>query len=202
MIKQFLAESRGLSGAIGSFLTVSSPAAYTFAVNTWFAGGTAPSAPSTSVTNLANKTAGRAFTLNGRSIWVDDKGQPFVAFQFVNGYGVLESAFAVTLPEEKVVKSVKEYVVTAPMGFNSINRSVTRKNSSRHTFKMSSGNVTEEWQHWWQEEFLNARQAWMLIGTNWIPCSIIPEDETDGIDLTEDKMPEVLFTAKLNIEGI
>ena len=67
---------------------------------------------------------------------------------------------------------------------------------------MSSGNVTEEWQHWWQEEFLNARQAWMLIGTNWIPCSIIPEDETDGIDLTEDKMPEVLFTAKLNIEGI
>ena len=178
-----------------------SPVAYSFAVNTWFAGGTAPTAPSTTVTNLANKTAGQPFTLNGRSIWVDGQGLPFTAFQFVNGYGVLESAFALTLPAESVTKSVKEYVVSVPMRFNHINRNVTRKSASRHIFKMSSGFVTETWQKWWQEEFLNTPQAWMLVDGLWLPCDIIPSDETEGIDRTEDKLPEVLFTAKLNIEG-
>lgn len=178
------------------------PPAYTFAENVWFEGNTAPTAPTTLVTNLANKTPGQAFTLNGRSIYVDDQGQPFTAFQFVNGYGVLESAFAITLPEETVVKSVKEYVVNVPMQFNKINRNIAVKSTSRHTYKMSSGFVTETWQRWWQEEFLNTSQAWMLIGSDWIPCSIIPEEETEGINRAEENMPEVKFTVKLNIDGI
>ena len=178
------------------------PPAYSFTAENWFVGNISPTDPTTIVTNLSDKPAGQPFTLNGRSIWVDNQGLPFTAFQFVNGYGVLESAFAVSYPEETVTKEVKEYVVSTPMQFNKVNRNVSRKTASRHTFKMSSGFVTEEWQRWWQEEFLNTSQAWMLVGTNWLPCSIIPEESTAGVNLAEDNLPEVLFTAKLNIEGI
>lgn len=178
------------------------PPAYSFTENAWFTGGTAPAAPTTVVTNLASQTAGRAFTLNGRSIYVDGQGQHYTAFQFVNGYGVLESAFALTLPEEGVTKEVKEYVVTVPMQFNKVNRNVVQKPVSRHTFKMSSGFVTEAWHRWWQEEFLNTPQAWMLVDSDWLPCSIIPSEDTAGINRTEDNMPEVQFTVKLNINGI
>lgn len=178
------------------------PPAYAFDVNTWWDGNTIPTAPTTTVTNLSDKTPDTAFTLNGRSIYVDEQKQPFTAFQFVNGYGVIESAFAITLPEETITKEVKEYVVSVPMQFNKVNRNVAVKSSSRHTYKMSSGFVTEAWQRWWQEEFLNTSEAWMLVGTDWLPCSIIPSEDTEGINRAEANMPEVLFTVKLNIEGI
>jgi hypothetical protein len=67
---------------------------------------------------------------------------------------------------------------------------------------MSSGPVTEEWQRWWQEEFLNTPQAWMYINNMWLPVSIVPEEETAGINRAKDDLPEVLFTAKLNIDGL
>jgi len=178
-----------------------SPSAYSFTEESFFAGDTEPAAPATTVTDLSEQTAGQPFTLNGRSIYVDQQGLPFTHFQFVNGYGVIESAFAVTYPDESITKSVKEYVMTVPMQFNKINRNVARKVASRHTFKMSSGYVTAAWQRWWQEEFLNTSQAWVLMDGAWLPCSIIPDEDTAGINQADDKLPEVLFTMKLNIEG-
>lgn len=178
------------------------PPAYAFTEEAFFEGGTAPAAPTTVVTDLSQQTAGQAFTLNGRSVYVDNQGLPFTHLQFVNGYGVVESAFAVTLPSESVTKSVKEYVVSAPMQFNKVNHNVARKTASRHTYKMSSGFVTPAWQKWWQEEFLNTSQAWVLMDGDWLPCSIIPDEDTSGIDRTDDKLPEVLFTLKLDIEGL
>lgn len=137
-----------------------------------------------------------------RKVYVSDIDDNYYTFQFVNGFGVLETINAVCLPSETVTKNVKEYAVTVPMQFNKINRSVARKTASRHQFKMSSGPVNEEWQKWWQEEFLNTKSAWMYYNDMWVPVDIIPSSETAGIDLSKDELPEVQFTVKLNIEGI
>lgn len=178
------------------------PPAYTYSVDDFFT-GTQPSAPTTTALNKNSLTPGAAQTIAGRSVWVaNDEDCEFVQFQFINGYGVLESAFAVTYPEASVVKGVKEYTVMVPMAFNKVNRNVSRKSASRHVFKMSSGPVTEEWQAWWQEEFLNTPQAWMYYKQAWVPVSIIPEETTNGIDRSGDNLPTVEFEVKLNIEGV
>lgn len=173
------------------------PKPYSYSDTNWH-NGTVPSYP----TDKAVAITGSVITLNGRIIHVVTTDEPYVAFQFVNGYGVIESIYAVTLPEEKIKKTVKEYTVSVPMQFNRINRNVVRKGDSRHIFAMSSGPVTEEWQRWWQEEFLNTPQAWMYINNMWLPVSIVPEEETAGINRAKDDLPEVLFTAKLNIDGL
>ena len=179
------------------------PNSFAYSVNDWFTGTAIATPPTTAVINLASKTANATFTsADGRIVYVDGSQKPYTAFQFVNGFGVLESAFALTFPEESIQKNVKEYEITAPMSFSRIRRNRTRKNRSRHIFKMSSGHVTEAWQRWWQEEFLNTEQAWIWMDSHWLPCSIVPDESVDGIKRTEDDMPEVLFSVKLDIDGI
>ena len=174
------------------------PVAFNYTLST-----TAPvSAPTTTAVNIASLTPNALNTIGGRSVYVDGNTDNFYAFQFVNGYGVIESAFAYCLSEEEVTKKVTEYDMTAPMAFNKIDRHVTRKTSSRHQLKMSSGPVTPEWQEWWQEEFLNAETVWMLYKNTWVPVSIVPEETTNGLNLASDDIPTVEFTVKMNFDGV
>lgn len=179
-----------------------SPLYYAYSSESFF-NGIQPAAPETEAFGTEELDANALNTIEGRSVWVSDSDEdPFVQFQFVNGYGVLESAFAMCLPEVSVEKEVQEYSVTVPMAFNKVDRAVTLKRASRHVFKMSSGPVTEEWQAWWQEEFLNTKQAWMYYKQGWIPVSIVPDDTTKGIDYTKNDLASVEFEVKLNIEGV
>lgn len=174
------------------------PAAFNYSLST-----TAPSSsPTTTAVNIASLAPNALNTIGGRSVYIDGNTDNFYAFQFVNGYGVIESSFAYCLSEKEVVKIVTEYDVTAPMAFNKIDRHVTRKTSSRHQLKMSSGFVTPEWQEWWQEEFLNADKVWMLYKETWVPVSIVPEETTNGLNLASDNIPTVEFTVKMNFDGV
>lgn len=163
-----------------------------------FFSGNQPSAP----TSIAVSIASLSSTIGDRVVYKDSNTEGCYAFQFVNGYGVVESAFAYCLPEEEIPKEVSEYDVTVPTAFNQIDRHVTRKTASRHQLKMSSGPVTLEWQEWWQEEFLTTMQAWMFYKNAWVPVSIVPDDTTKGIDLSADDLPSVEFTAKMDFDGV
>ena len=171
------------------------PAAFSYSDSDWFA-GVAPSNPQSIAVVPTN-----ALVVPGRSVFPADVDDEYTTFQFVNGYGVLETICAVTFPDDKVTKDIKEYTISTPMQFNKINRNVARKTASRHSFAMSSGPVTEEWQAWWQEEFLNTQQCWVWMRGQWLPCSIIPATDTAGINHAAADLPEVKFTVKLNIEG-
>lgn len=160
--------------------------------------GNQPNAPTSIAVSIANLSG----TIGGRSIYKDANAENCYAFQFVNGYGVVESAFAYCLPDKEIPKKVSEYDVTGPTAFNQIGRHVTRKTASRHRLKMSSGPVTMEWQEWWQEEFLNTMHAWMLYKGTWVPVSIVPDDTTKGIDLADDDLPSVEFTVKMDFDGV
>ena len=178
-----------------------SPSAFTYSATDW-AALTPPNTPATVAVSPSTLTANAMNTIAGRSVYVSSRKDPWVELQFVNGYGVLESVYAQTLPEESVKKKVSEYSVTVPQAFNKINRNIVRKRASRHVFHMSSGPVTEAWQHWWQEEFLNTPSAWIYYNQLWIPVSIVPDEDTAGLKHHEDKLPTVEFDVKLNIEGI
>jgi hypothetical protein len=172
------------------------PLSFTYTADDWFS-GTSHAAPTTT----AVVVPGLLNNIPGRTVWQANIPDEYVAFQFVNGYGVIESAYAFTLPDESVTKTVKEYTISTPMRFNKINRNIVRKSGSRHVFKMSSGPVTEEWQQWWLEEFLNTEQCWMYHKGSWLPVSIVPDEETSAISRSKEDLPEVQFTVKLNIEG-
>ena len=172
---------------------------YAYSANDWASQST-PSTPQTRAVLTSSLTLG-VNTLAGRDVYAVKDDAVYVPFQFVNGLGVVESIYAQCYPEESVHKTVKEYDVTVPSAFNKVERNVVRKANSRHQLKMTSGPVTEAWQKWWQEEFLNSTQAWMYYRNTWVPVSIIPDEDTAGIDHTTDDLPEVQFTVKMNFEG-
>lgn len=173
---------------------------YSYSENSWSSQGT-PSAPTSLSVAISSLDVDSVNVVAGRYVYVSSDVDHCYEFQFVNGYGVIESAFAYCLSERSVSKEVKEYAVSVPMAFNKINRFVTRKLNSRHALKMSTGPVTVEWLDWWLEEFLNTHQAWMYDGGSWVPVSIVPDDKTDSLDLSSDKLPEVTFTVKIDLVG-
>lgn len=174
------------------------PASFSYSLST-----SAPSSlPTTTAVNITSLNANAVNSIGGRSVYVDGNTDNYYAFQFVNGYGVIESAFAYCLSDKDVAKKIKEYDVIAPMTFNKIDRHVTRKTNSRHQLKMSSGPVNMEWQEWWQEEFLNTDKAWMLYRGTWVPVSIVPDETTKGIYLSSEDIPTVEFTVKMDFDGL
>lgn len=172
---------------------------YTYSDDDWSSQGTPPTPITTAI--ITSALSHGVNTLAGRDVYIVPNDLVYVPFQFVNGFGVIESIYALCYPEESVTKTVKEYDVTIPAAFNKVDRNVVRKPSSRHQLKMSSGPVTLEWQKWWQEEFLNTPHAWMYYKNTWVPVSIVPDDDTFGIDMANADIPEVQFTVKMNFEG-
>lgn len=172
---------------------------YAYSAADWSSQNAAPT-PQTRAIQTSGLTLG-VNTLAGRDVYAVKDDAVYVPFQFVNGLGVIESIYAQCYPEESVRKTIKEYDVTEPTAFNKVDGSIVRKSNSRHQLKMTSGPVTEDWQKWWQEEFLNTTQAWMYYKNVWVPVSIVPEEETAGIDCATDNLPEVQFIVKMNFEG-
>lgn len=139
--------------------------------------------------------------IDGRSIYIHKARTDAFLFQFVNLLGGIETATAISLPKQTTQKESSEYTVTAPASFNEVRRNLIKKLLSRKSWSMSSGPVDEDWYEWWCEEFLQTEQAWIYLSGLWVPCSIVPDDDTEGTDWSSGEMSAVSFTVKLNIQG-
>lgn len=121
--------------------------------------------------------------------------------QFVNSFGMVESACAWCLIGESFSVEENEYTRSYGVGFRDVNRFVNRKSAQRYEYKMSSGPVNREWQKWWLNEVCMADQSWIKIDGTWIPCSISTDDGGEGIDKSKVNILSCEFVVKLNIEG-
>lgn len=139
--------------------------------------------------------------IDGRSVYIHKARPDSFQFQFVNSLGGIETATAISLPKETTEKESSEYTVTAPASFNEVRRNLIKKLVSRKSWSMSSGPVDEDWYEWWCEEFLQAEQAWVYLSGTWVPCSIVPDEDTEGTDWSKSELSAVSFTVKLNIQG-
>ena len=142
-------------------------------------------------------------TIGEQSIYAmpKDEGKDRIVFRFINSFGVLE---CVSLPKtysKKLSIQSSSYTVTKLETFNSFSRSAVSKKNDRESWLFMTDPLDENWLQWYLHEFLMSNHIWINVKGNWIPVTIIPEDEITFLDKTNTNMYSVSFTAKLDIYG-
>lgn len=142
-------------------------------------------------------------TIGEQSIYAMPKneGKDRMVFRFINSFGVLECVSIPRTYSKKLSIQSNTYTVTKLETFNSFSRSAVSKKNDQESWLFMTDPLDENWLQWYLHEFLMSKHIWLNIKGNWIPCSIIPEDEITFLDKTNINMYSVSFVAKLDIYG-
>lgn len=142
-------------------------------------------------------------TIGEQSIYAmpKDEGKDRMVFRFINSFGVLECVSIPRTYSKKLSIQSNTYTVTKLETFNSFSRSAVDKKNDQESWLFMTDPLDENWPQWYLHEFLMSKHIWLNIKGNWIPCSIIPEDEITFLDKTNTNMYSVSFVAKLDIYG-
>lgn len=142
-------------------------------------------------------------TIGEQSIYamLKDEGKDRMVFRFINSFGVLECVSIPRTYSKKLSIQSSSYTVTKLETFNSFSRSAVSKKNDRESWLFMTDPLDENWLQWYLHEFLMSNHVWLNVKGNWIPVTIIPEDEITFLDKTNTNMYSVSFTAKLDIYG-
>lgn len=157
----------------------------------------APQSREVEITNEGLQTIGE------QSIYAmpKDEGKDRMVFRFINSFGVLECTSIPRTYSKKLSIQSNTYTVTKLETFNSFSRSAVSKQNDRESWLFMTDPLDENWLQWYLHEFLMSNHIWINVKGNWIPVTIIPEDEITFLDKTNTNMYSVSFTAKLDIYG-
>ena len=141
----------------------------------------------------------------GRTIYVDPNAKNRTLFQFVNGYGVVETISAEMLEEVGSRGATEVDEVTAPSSFGNPHGSVARRDERKAVYKCSSGYINKEWAEWWTTEFLGGDKwrkggrckCWVYMGGNWLPCTVVPDDDITLYDRSKPGLIHVDFEVRV-----
>lgn len=180
----------------------------------------APQSPSAPITLTSTITTGASIqvatltteglqTVGGRTVYVDGNAQNRIQFQFVNGFGCVESASAETLPTVSNNGDSAIENISAPASFNRFARLSISKQSRQTAIKCSTGPVNQEWANWWINEFMGGDpfrngghgQCWVMRSGKWWPCIIIPDDDMKVVDGTKGDLISLEFEVRIAIGG-
>lgn len=142
-------------------------------------------------------------TIGEQSIYAmpKEEGKDRTVFRFINSFGVLECVNIPRTYSKKLSIQSSSYTVTKLETFNSFSRSAVSKKNDRESWLFMTDSLDENWLQWYLHEFLMSNHVWLNVKGNWIPVTIIPEDEITFLDKTNTNMYSVSFTAKLDIYG-
>lgn len=142
-------------------------------------------------------------TIGEQSIYAmpKDEGKDRMVFRFINSFGVLECVSIPKTYSKKLSIQSSCYTVTKLETFNSFSRSAVSKKNDRESWLFMTDPLDENWLQWYLHEFLISNHIWINVKGNWIPVTVIPEDEITFLDKTNTNMYSVSFTAKLDIYG-
>lgn len=142
-------------------------------------------------------------TIGEQSIYAmpKDEGKDRMVFRFINSFGVLECVNIPRTYSKKLSIQSSSYTVTKLETFNSFSRSAVSKKNDRESWLFMTDPLDENWLQWYLHEFLMSNHIWLNVKGNWIPATVIPEDEITFLDKTNTNMYSVSFTAKLDIYG-
>lgn len=142
-------------------------------------------------------------TIGEQSIYAmpKDEGKDRMVFRLINSFGVLECVSIPRTYSKKLSIQSSSYTVTKLETFNSFSRSAVSKKNNRESWLFMTDPLDENWFQWYLHEFLMSNHIWLNVKGNWIPVTIIPEDEITFLDKTNTNMYSVSFTAKLDIYG-
>jgi len=144
-------------------------------------------------------------TYGGRTIYVDPEATDRMLFQFVNGYGVVETISAETMEDVHSTGATEVDIRTAPSAFGSPAGKSVRRSNRQLVYHCSTGYVNKEWAQWWLDEFLggdnfrrNAHsRCWVRIDGHWLPCVIIPEDDITVYERSKSGLISIPFEVRI-----
>lgn len=142
-------------------------------------------------------------TIGEQSIYAmpKEEGKDRMVFRFINSFGVLECVNIPKTYSKKLSIQSSSYTVTKLETFNSFSRSAVSKKNDRESWLFMTDPLDENWLQWYLHEFLMSNHIWINVKGNWIPVTVIPEDEIMFLDKTNTNMYSVSFTTKLDIYG-
>ena len=167
------------------------------------------SGPMVNIMSLSDKSG--MVSVGERQVYVDTNATNRVQFQFVNGFGVVESISAESLEALETSGTSEITAITAPASFNNVNRISANKSGRRPKYKLTTGAITKEWAEWWHNEFFDqsdnfrrilAQSCWIKLDGHWWPCAAILEDDLTIYDRTQNGMVRIDFTVHLAIDGL
>jgi hypothetical protein len=123
------------------------------------------------------------------------------ALRFINSLGVHESLHLHCLRQTAVNVKTDHYIIARQETISQFSRGVTVKQNGYEQWKMSSGPLDLAWQRYYLHEVLMAEKAWIEIDGQWLPCHIIPEESTAGVDRSKGEALTVEFTIRFDING-
>lgn len=128
--------------------------------------------------------------------------QPRVTFRFINRYGCLESINVPRAASIGNTYSTTTHVVAKPERFNAPSHALVRKLYDFETWNFLTDPLDEQWLKWYAHEFFMAEHVWMLVGTQWVRCHIIAEEEVTIFDRTNRSACTLSFKAQMDINGL
>ena len=137
----------------------------------------------------------------GRNQYVVDSSPDMRHFLFINGFSLIESVTAFTKYSMEYDIQSDTYSVPKEIDFRQNTQIINYAQDPLATFGMSSGYVNREWAEWWISEFLTTKSAWMLVGSRFLPVSIIPEETTEIYDRSKPGLLAVNFSVRFSFTG-
>ena len=133
---------------------------------------------------------------------------PYTDFLFVNRRGAVETCSGQMKEAMGIDVETQHYARSEHPSFKPVRSLMAIAKGGRRSWQMSSGHQTREWAEWWTEEFLMARQWWMLWKgpgqdtASYVPVIVEPaKKQTSVYDKSKQQMPSVEFTVTLALEG-
>lgn len=144
-------------------------------------------------------------TFEGRTIYVTSDTTDRLLFQFVNSFGVIETISAEMLESLESSGETEVDVVTAPSSFGRPRQNIVRRSNREKVYKCSSGYVNREWAEWWTNEFFGGdafrrsghSQCWVFLDGNWLPCTVMPDDDIKLYDRTKPGLTQIEFEVRV-----
>ncbi len=122
-------------------------------------------------------------------------------FRFINSLGVLESISVPKAYEKSFAATGNTYAVSRQETFSSFSRRTIVKRNNHETWSFTTDVLNEDWLYWYAHEFLMSEHIWLLVGSNWIPCTVAVDDDMKLYDRTSDSPFTISFSAQLDLNG-
>lgn len=128
--------------------------------------------------------------------------QEYVDFLFVNRRGAVETCSAQMKEAMSITVETQQYARIEGPSFKPSRTLMAIAKGGRRSWQMSSGLQMREWTDWWTQEFLMARQWWMLYQGSYVPVIVEPAKKQITVyDKAKQQMASVDFTVTLALQG-
>lgn len=137
--------------------------------------------------------------LSSANVYVDDRKS--MCFAFINSYGLLESASAMTMENKSYSVKTTQYSRVGEASLKPQPDFTTIKSGGYAEWSAASGYNTSDWTEWWATEFAMSEKHWLLHEGIWIPVIVTPEETMTIYDKAKGELQSISFAVKSTIRG-